>query len=269
VRVDEHTIDVGGTPVFYRGAGDAPILYLHGIPTSSDDWLPFLERIGGVAPDLLGFGRSGKGGHLDYSLEGHADFVEVVLDCVPIDEPFGLVAHGWGAGAGLVFAQRHPDRVASMVLLNPLPLFEDISYGTLERVWRTRAIGELTMGFITKRLLGRRLSRGSVTPGAWPAQRVATAWDHFDQGTQRAILRLYRSADPEDLAAAGAELDAITAPTLIVWGERDPWFPSTYAGRYAEQLPDARGLLVPNAGHWPWLDDDSVLDAVERHLAGG
>ena len=58
----------------------APVLYVHGVPTSSDDWLPFLARTGGLAPDLLGFGRSGKGGQNDYSLEGIARFVERFLD---------------------------------------------------------------------------------------------------------------------------------------------------------------------------------------------
>jgi pimeloyl-ACP methyl ester carboxylesterase len=134
-------------------------------------------------------------------------------------------------------------------------------------MWQTPAIGELTMGFITKWLLARHLRRGSRSPGAWPAARITSVWEQFDQGTQRAILRLYRSARPDELAAAGAHLDEIEAPALVVWGEQDPWFASTYAGTYVERLPDARGLLVPNAGHWPWLDDDGVLDAVARHLA--
>jgi pimeloyl-ACP methyl ester carboxylesterase len=59
VRVDEHTINLDESPVFYRSAEapDVPVLYLHGIPTSSDDWIEFLARTGGIAPDLIGFGR--------------------------------------------------------------------------------------------------------------------------------------------------------------------------------------------------------------------
>ena len=51
-----------GAPRPRRGGGSesAPVLYVHGVPTSSDDWLPFLDRTGGLAPDLLGFGRSAK-----------------------------------------------------------------------------------------------------------------------------------------------------------------------------------------------------------------
>ena len=47
--VDEHTFTTDRGPVFYRSApgADDPPLYLHGIPTSSDDWIPFLELTGG------------------------------------------------------------------------------------------------------------------------------------------------------------------------------------------------------------------------------
>ncbi|MDX6660967.1 MAG: hypothetical protein QOJ55_1789, partial [Solirubrobacteraceae bacterium] len=61
-RVQEHLEDIDGQPIFWRSApGDgAPVVYLHGVPTSSDDWVSFLERTGGLAPDLPGFGRSSK-----------------------------------------------------------------------------------------------------------------------------------------------------------------------------------------------------------------
>ena len=71
-RVQEHHEDIDGQPIFWRSApGEgAPVLYVHGVPTSSDDWVPFLERTGGLAPDLPGFGRSSKRGDLDYSIAG-------------------------------------------------------------------------------------------------------------------------------------------------------------------------------------------------------
>ena len=74
--VTEETMQLDDQPVFLRRAGEdaVPILYLHGLPTSSYDWLPLLELGGGIAVDLPGFGLSGKRGDLDYSLAGHAAF---------------------------------------------------------------------------------------------------------------------------------------------------------------------------------------------------
>ena len=67
------------------------------------------------------------------------------------------------------------------------------------------------MGAITKGLLARMLRRGSVRPDAWPDARVDAVWEQFDQGTQRAILRLSaprRSGISQPLARPGARSSA-------------------------------------------------------------
>src|SRR5205807_1250710 len=81
----------------------------------SDDWCELLERTGGIAPDLIGFGRSSKAANLDYTLDGLATFLERVLDELGL-ERITLVGHDWGAAVGLVFAQRHPDAIDRLVL---------------------------------------------------------------------------------------------------------------------------------------------------------
>jgi pimeloyl-ACP methyl ester carboxylesterase len=233
VPVDEHTFTLGTTgPVHYRSAPAAgvPPLYLHGIPTSSEDWGPFLERSGGIAPDLIGFGRSGKGGHLDYSLDGLASFVAALLEHLGIGR-VSLVAHQWGAAAGVLFAARNPERVTRITLLQPLPL--------IDGWWRRPVLGELLMGATNRRLLARTLRQGSVDRHAWPDQRIAAVWEQFDQGTQRAILRLHRSIDASGLAQVGASLNVLEPPALVLWGEFDPWLEPAFAERYARLIPHA------------------------------
>ena len=73
---------------------------------------------GGIAPDLIGFGRSSKGGHLDYSLDGLATFVEELLDHLGV-ERVSVIAHQWGAAVGAVLAARHPDLVARITAAPP------------------------------------------------------------------------------------------------------------------------------------------------------
>jgi pimeloyl-ACP methyl ester carboxylesterase len=275
VRVDEHTISLDNAPVFYRSADRSgmPTLYLHGIPTSSDDWPDFLARTGGIAPDLIGFGRSGKGGHLDYSLAGLAEFVERLLEHLGVRE-VQVVGHDWGGLVGLSLADRNPGRVLRLVLVNPPPAQED--WPRLLRVWRTPAFGELAMGAINKRLLARTLRRGTVRADAWPDARISEVWDQFDQGTQRAILRLIRSAQddvigggppPQDGVGPAPSVD-IECATTVLWGEEDPWYPSAVADAYADHLPGARVERIAGAGHWPWLDRPEVVDRVAALLEG-
>jgi pimeloyl-ACP methyl ester carboxylesterase len=84
--VVERRAEVAGLPLVWREAeaptasSHAPALCLHGHPTDGDDFLSLLERAGGIAPDLPGFGRSGKLADFDYSIEGLADFLEAFVD---------------------------------------------------------------------------------------------------------------------------------------------------------------------------------------------
>jgi pimeloyl-ACP methyl ester carboxylesterase len=266
--VDEHTIELGEGPVFYHSSpydGD-PVLYLHGVPTSSDDWIPFLELTGGIAPDLPGFGRTGKSGHLDYSLAGHADFLERLLAELGIGR-VKLVVHDWGAGGGLVFAQRNPERIERLVVCDALPLLDGYTWSRLGRLWRRPLLGELAMGSISRRMLARWLRGGSVREDAWTQARLRAVWDQFDHGTQRAILRLHRDGDPTRLAAAGLGLEELDMPALVLWGARDPWLGPELARRYAERLPRAEVEVIEDAGHWPWLDRPELVERVAAFLA--
>jgi pimeloyl-ACP methyl ester carboxylesterase len=284
VDVEEHTIELDGAPVFYRsagapgeraakdpgeraaeGPGSEPVLYLHGSPTSSDDWVEMLGRTGGIAPDLPGFGRTTKAGNLDYSLGGHADFIEWLLSELGIQR-VKLAAHDWGAGGGLVFAQRHPDRVARLALIDALPLMHEFDYGRVGKMWRVPGLGELAIGSVTRGVMNRTLNRAVVNQEIWTPERLRAIYDQFDQGTQRAVLRLHRTAGPQQLAAAGLELGELEMPSLVLWGEQDPWLAAGWADAYAERLPNANAQRLPDAGHWPWLERPAGADALAEFL---
>jgi pimeloyl-ACP methyl ester carboxylesterase len=113
----------------------------------------------------------------------------------------------------------------------------------------------------------RFFSRESnATPGPMPDAWLDTVMDHFDQGTQRAILRLYRSSPPAVLEAAGAQLGELKSPALVVWGLKDPYLPARFGRAYADALPDAQLIELADAGHWPWLDRPDVIDRVVSFL---
>ena len=266
VEVERHTDEIDGEPVSWRsGSADGTLtLYLHGVPNSSLMWLPFLERTGGVALDLPGFGGTVKAVTFPYSIAGYDGYVERFLDWLELDR-VNLVMHDWGAAA-LAFAERAPQRVERILLINALPLFDGYSWHRLARVWRTPVLGELWMGCLTPRLLRRTLRGANAT--ALPERELQEIYGQLDFGTQRAILKLYRSVKPGTLAAAGQRLDAIDAPALIVWGERDPYIPARAAGQYAGALGgESELVLLSDAGHWPWLDRPDVVDTVVRFLA--
>jgi pimeloyl-ACP methyl ester carboxylesterase len=254
VEIAERRGQVAGLEVAWRRAGDAPILYLHGVPTASWDWEPFLARTGGVAPDLPGFGRSAKPVQFDYSIAGYDRFLEAFCAEAGL-ERFSLVMHDWGA-VGLALAQRLPERIDRLVLSACVPLLPGYRWHRVARAWRTPVVGELTMGFTTLRAFRRGL----------PPSIADRAYDDFDHGTQRAILKLYRSAPPDALARAGEGLGDLRRRALVLWPTRDPYIGAEFGRGYADALGGDVELEPIDAGHWPWLDRPEMVERVAAFL---
>ncbi|AXB42572.1 haloalkane dehalogenase [Amycolatopsis albispora] len=100
--------------LFHRETGTgAPIVFLHGNPTSSHLWRHVLPAVGGpgrrLAPDLIGMGESGKP-PIDYSFDDHARHLDAWFDALHLDEVV-LVGHDWGGALAFDWAARHPGRV--------------------------------------------------------------------------------------------------------------------------------------------------------------
>ena len=266
----ERRIDVAGTSVFLREAPSktpAPVLYLHGVPTHGADWIPFLERTGGIAPDLPGFGRSDKSGGFDYSIEGYRSFLSALVDQLGLHR-ISLVVHDWGA-VGLALAQERPELIDRLVIADAVPLLPGYRWHRIARIWRTPVAGELFMGATTRAALRWTMRRSHAVPQNRVDDWVGSMIGEFDHGTQRAILRLYRSAPPSVLESAGTRLGELQAPALVVWGDRDPFLPTRFAHAFGDALGgEAQVRVMPGAGHWPWLDEPRLIDEVAAFLSG-
>ena len=260
--------DVAGNHVVWlEDATSTPILYVHGVPNAGAMWTPFLERTGGIAPDLPGFGESAKSAGFDYSITGYGDWLDAFVDHLGL-ERFSLVMHDWGA-VGLELAQRRPEAIERIVLIDLVPFLPGYRWHRTARIWRTPVVGELFMGSSTKGMTKRWLRMEKALLPEHVGPFVDELWPHFDHGTQRAILKLYRAAPPDVLARAGERLGEIDAPGLVVWGEEDRFLPNEFAQRYADALGgETRVEVVPGAIHWLWLERPEVVDTITAFLRG-
>jgi len=269
--VEERFAEVDGIRLFLRerrGEG-LPTVYVHGNPTDSGDWLPFIAASAApaIALDLPGFGRSERPDptFFDSSVDAYGRLLASALAALAPDG-FGLVVHDWGV-VGLVAARARPEAVRALVVINGVPLSAAYRWHLLARCWRRRGIGEL-LARPRPRWLVRRMTR-LARPGRQPlpGELVERMLAHWDAGMARSILALYRSADREVLAAAGEGLAAIRCPALILWGEDDPYIGPADGRAFERQLPDARFVTVERAGHWPWIDRPELVDEVAAFLA--
>jgi pimeloyl-ACP methyl ester carboxylesterase len=268
--VEEDELRIDGVRVFFRrvpGEG-TPTVYCHGNPTHSEDWLPFLRRGGAaIAIDMPGWGRSDRPDpdRFDYSMYGLSAFLERCLDAIGVERR-NLVVHDWGALA-LIGAQRRPQLVERLVVIDSVPLLPGYSWHWIAQLWRRRGVGELLNATTTRASLALLLRQARGDRGQMPPQFVDMIWDRWDAGTRAAILALYRHADPDRLGQAGMDLGRLTCPSLVVWGDRDVYLPTRFGRAYADALPAAQLEIVEGAGHWPWVEDPSVIDRVHRFVA--
>lgn len=269
--IEERFAEVDGIRLFLRerrGEGP-PTVYVHGNPTDSGDWLPFIAASAApaIALDLPGFGRSERPDPavFDCSVGAYGRLLASVLAGLAPDG-YKLVVHDWGV-VGLVAAQARPEAVRALVVINAVPLSDAYRWHFVARCWRRRGIGELLARprprWLVKQMM--RLARPGRQP--LPGELVERMLSRWDAGMARSILALYRSADPDVLAAAGAGLAAIRCPALILWGELDPYIGPIDGRAFERQLPGARFVTVARAGHWPWIDRPELVAEVAAFLA--
>ena len=122
---ERHRVPVLDTEMAYIDAGTGdPIVFLHGNPTSSylcRNVIPHLEGSGRcLAPDLVGMGSSGKASQHSYRFVDHARYLDAWFDALALQRNVTLVVHDWGSALGFYWAQRHPERIRSLVYMEAL-----------------------------------------------------------------------------------------------------------------------------------------------------
>lgn len=121
-------VTVNGLRMAYveTGAG-APILFLHGNPTSSYLWRNIMPHVADrgrcIAPDLIGMGDSDKlpdAGPGRYRFAEHRDYLDGFIDQVVPDAGVVLVVHDWGSALGFDWACRNRERVLGICYMEAL-----------------------------------------------------------------------------------------------------------------------------------------------------
>ena len=101
----------------------APIVFLHGNPTSSYLWRNIIPHLTGMgrclAPDLIGMGRSGKAPNGSYRFVDHVRYLDAWFDALGVRDAT-LVVHDWGSALGFHWAHRHPDRMRALVYMEAI-----------------------------------------------------------------------------------------------------------------------------------------------------
>ncbi|MCT2583781.1 alpha/beta fold hydrolase [Actinophytocola gossypii] len=266
---------LGGRNVRYRVTGDGdPVLLLHGIARSLDDWTEQHDLLDGhrvYSVDLAGFGESdplpGRA-----TLPPLAEFTREFLDAVGETRPVHVVGNSLGGAVAMLLALRYPSRVRTLVLANSAGFGQEVTAAL--RILAVRPLGRLLLrpsraaARRTERALFRdarfvtddRVERSFRLAGRPHGARVLLELCR-SLGTIRGISQPWRDAVLTATAAAAA-------PTLVVWGSHDLILPAAHLEAARTLLPHARTHLFENTGHMPQIERaDEFADLLREFWA--
>jgi pimeloyl-ACP methyl ester carboxylesterase len=275
-RFDEWEIELHGRRVIYRVAGSGPpVVLIHGMLNSSSHWRSVALNLASdytvIAPDLIGHGDSAapRG---DYSLGAHAASIRDLLAAVGVDRAT-VVGHSLGGGVAMQFFYQFPQRVERLVLISSGGLGHEVS--PMLRFATVPGVSALLSLTVRPRLAdalseaGRRLGQREVRAGIY-AQAVARALRPLENAEARAAflqtLRAVIDVHGQRVSATDRLYLLESMPTMIVWGERDNTIPLSHGRNAHEAIPHSRFRTLPDAAHFPHLEDPDALSEVLREF---
>ena len=230
------------------------MVLLHGFGTSGFLWrnvapaLP-LGRVTAFAADFFGWGESDRSLEADYGIAAQAEYLDRALTVLRVARA-DVVAVDLGCAVALALAARRPERVRSMVLVNP----GDPS------ALRSGEFGEL-------KLLGPILEKSVARPEAMPPvllRRYAAPFVGRDG--VRHLMQLERAIN--DQALADVLWERIAAPVLVVRGDADSWVAPDVAATVASRLPHAEHRRMSGAARLVPEDAPVALAELLREWIG-
>lgn len=205
---------------FLEGGRGDTFLLLHGIPGSSLAWRAVGERLANeyrvVAPDLAGFGESDPPGG-DYYMEAQARSIGLLLDDLGIEELY-LGGHDFGGPVALTLARVRPDLRIQGLVLSATNVFTD------------------THVPLPLRVAGVPVLRRHLTPSSLDLTR------RIFQRSLADLRSNYRAV--EDTLAR------LTMPTLVLWGDEDPFFRPPVGARTHKEIRRSVLKTYEGVGHF-------------------
>ena len=277
-RVESRQIELHGHRVNYRIAGEGPLIVLvHGITSTSECWrevMPWLaDRFTVLAPDLLGHGESAKP-RGDYSLGAYASGIRDLIAALGYERATFL-GHSLGGGVAMQLSYQFPEQCERLVLVSSGGLGHQVHI-----LLRAAALpgSEWVLPVIAGSAVrdagmavGRFLTRLGVRPAPDLAEFARGYASLADIEARQAFIHTLRAViDPagQRVSARDRLYLAAEVPSLVIWGAKDRIIPVRHGRRAHEEMPGSRFIELPEAGHFPQLDQPrSFVEALFEFMA--
>jgi pimeloyl-ACP methyl ester carboxylesterase len=274
-----HTVKLGGLHCRYLQWGDderPPLLLLHGLRSYAHTWDPIAAALSTshriIAPDFRGRGDSDWDPDGNYFTAAYVSDIEDLVGLLGLTG-FGIVGHSMGGTVGYVYAARHPDQVAALVV-------EDIGPGSstttdgADRI--VREMLSTPTGFeslATARAYWRRI-RPTITEEALTSRIEHTLRPgengRWEWKLDMAGIATARLAGDPTAVHLWACVEALQCPTLVIRGAKSDFLSASTCEDMAARQAHLTWVEIPDAGHY--VHDDNPADylrALEQAVRPG
>jgi 2-hydroxy-6-oxonona-2,4-dienedioate hydrolase len=256
------------TRVLECGAG-YPFILMHGTGGHLEAFTPNLRVLSSryrvIAYDYPGHGWTTTTGR-DLEIDDYVDHLTGLLDVLGIERAH-LSGESLGGWVAVKFAARQPGRVNRLVLNTP-----GGTMATPEVMERIRVLSQAAADDPSEERVRARLEWLMAAPSSVTDELVAVRRGVYRRaGFAESMRHILCLQDPEVRQrnlVTGAELSAITAPTLVIWTSDDPSGPAKAGLDMAERIPAGEFRLIKDAGHWPQWEQREEFDSVVLEFLG-
>jgi pimeloyl-ACP methyl ester carboxylesterase len=260
------TTSFGTIAYSQAGTGPAAVL-LHGWPLNGDQWrhqlaaLSDLRRV--IAPDALGLGHTQIAPDQRLGAATQADGLAAFLDALGLDT-VDLVGNDSGAGAAQIFAARHPHRVRTLTVTNgEVHDYDEDSPAQqrLRRAVQTGTLQKLLAQAATDPEAGRHaIAVAYADAGRLSVEALRAYFEPFaDPARIELAIRYLAATTNLDTIAVADLLATMPAPTMVLWGTDDDFFPLKLAYWLRDHLPHVEEVSEVDGGRTFWPEEQPAF----------
>lgn len=276
---DSRFIHLGGLQVHYKeqGEGEPAFILMHGFAASVYSWREVMDDFATlgrvIAYDRPAFGLTSRplpgewNGESPYSPTAQARLVVELMDALGIQRAY-LVGNSAGGTLAVLTALTYPERVDGLILVDAAVYVGGGAPAWVLPLLRTPQVRRLGPLFVRRiAVAGDDFLRSSYHDPSRVTDEIIAGYRKPLQirDWDRALWELVLASRPLNLAS---RLDELRLPVLVITGDDDRIVPTADSIRLASEIPQAKLVVIPQAGHLPHEEQpEAFMQAVREFLA--
>lgn len=261
---------IGGHTVRWleHGTG-APVVLVHGIPTSPRLWRHVMPLVTGrsLAWEMPGYGRSiPEGRGRDLGLAAQAGYLLEWLEALELEQQPVLVGHDLGGGVAQIAATRAPGRFAGLVLTNAVA-YDSWPIPSVKAMQRVAPVLAHTPEALLYPTFAQLIHRGH-DDHRMALESLGEHWaPYVTHGAAAAMMAQVRALDVQDTLDIAGQLPGLDLPARVVWGVADRFQKLPYGEQLAEDL-QAQLIRIEGGKHFTPEDHPREIAEAVNALLG-